>query len=149
MSAPLHHLTGATGRRWRPVMFCAAVDLLGGDSEQCGPLIAAFEMLHTGSLVVDGIQDESPLRRGRPSVHTVFGASKALHAGTAAYFLWDRAVQLSFPDDAERGGELRTVLLSALRAGHAGQALGLQGHRERWTAPWLTATGTPFWTSSV
>ncbi|MFG2565241.1 polyprenyl synthetase family protein [Streptomyces sp. NPDC048567] len=130
LSAPLRHLTGAAGRRWRPVMFWEAVDLLGGDSERCGPLIAAFEMLHTGSLVVDDVQDESPLRRGGPSVHTVFGASTALNAGTAAYFLWDRAVQLSFPDDTERGGDLRAVLLTALRAGHAGQALDLQGHRE-------------------
>lgn len=130
LSAPVRHLTGAAGRRWRPVMLWETVDLLGGDSERCGPLIAAFEMLHTGSLIVDDVQDASPLRRGRPAVHTVFGAPTALNAGTAAYFLWDRAVRLSFPGDAGCGGELRALLLDALRAGHAGQALDLQGHRE-------------------
>ncbi|MFJ9569219.1 polyprenyl synthetase family protein [Streptomyces bacillaris] len=129
LSAPVRHLTDAAGRRWRPVMIWEAVDLLGGDSERCGPLIAAIEMLHTGSLIVDDVQDDSPLRRGRPAVHTVFGVPTALNAGTAAYFLWDRAVQLTFPDDAGRGGELRALLLAALRAGHAGQALDLQGHR--------------------
>lgn len=111
-------------------MIWEAVDLLGGDSERCGPLIAAIEMLHTGSLIVDDVQDASPLRRGRPAVHTVFGMPTALNAGTAAYFLWDRAVELSFPGDAALGGELRALLLAALRAGHAGQALDLQGHHE-------------------
>ncbi|MER7909077.1 polyprenyl synthetase family protein [Streptomyces sp. NPDC096068] len=129
LSAPVRHLTDAAGRRWRPVMIWETVDLLGGDSERCGPLIAAIEMLHTGSLIVDDVQDASPLRRGRPAVHAVFGTPTALNAGTAAYFLWDRAVQLVFPRDAGRGGELRALLLAALRAGHAGQALDLQGHR--------------------
>ncbi|MFF8444982.1 polyprenyl synthetase family protein [Streptomyces californicus] len=130
LSEPVRHLTDAAGRRWRPVMIWEAVDLLGGDSERCGPLIAAIEMLHTGSLIVDDVQDASPLRRGRPAVHTVFGMPTALNAGTAAYFLWDRAVELSFPGDAALGGELRALLLAALRAGHAGQALDLQGHHE-------------------
>ncbi|MFE5792650.1 polyprenyl synthetase family protein [Streptomyces sp. NPDC056503] len=130
LSAPIRHLVEASGRRWRPVLSWETVRLLGGDGERCGPLMAAMELLHTGSLIVDDVQDGSPLRRGRPTVHQVFGAPTALNAGTAAYFLWERAVQLTFPEDAARAGELRALLLAALRAGHAGQALDLQGHRE-------------------
>ncbi|OCC09733.1 polyprenyl synthetase family protein [Streptomyces sp. PTY087I2] len=130
LSAPVRHLTDAAGRRWRPAMIWETVGLLGGDSEHCGPLIAATELLHTGSLMVDDVQDASPLRRGKPAAHTVFGTPTALNAGTAAYFLWDRAVELTYPDDVRRGGDLRALLLTALRAGHAGQALDLQGHRE-------------------
>lgn len=130
LSAPIRQLTDAQGKRWRPVLLWEAVELLGGDAERYGPLIAAVELLHTGSLIVDDVQDASPLRRGRPAVHTVFGVATALNAGTAAYFLWDRAVQLTCPDDVHARGELRALLLTALRAGHAGQALDLQGHRE-------------------
>ncbi|MGW2255712.1 polyprenyl synthetase family protein [Kitasatospora sp. NPDC001660] len=130
LTAPVRHLTNAGGQRWRPVLAWEATGLLGGDSERCGLLIAAVELLHTGSLIVDDVQDASPLRRGRPAVHTVFGMPTAVNAGTAAYFLWDRAVQLTFPDDAARCGELRALALSLLRAAHAGQALDIHGHRE-------------------
>ncbi|MFI6056199.1 polyprenyl synthetase family protein [Streptomyces violascens] len=130
LTVPVRHLTEAGGQRWRPVLAWEAIGLLGGDSEHCGQLIAASELLHTGSLIVDDVQDASPVRRGRPAVHMVFGVPTAVNAGTAAYFLWDRAVQLAFPDDAARCGELRAVVLAALRAAHAGQALDLQGHGE-------------------
>ncbi|MEU5420021.1 polyprenyl synthetase family protein [Streptomyces sp. NPDC020667] len=130
LTSPVRHLTDAGGQRWRPVLAWEAIGLMGGDSESCGLLIAASELLHTGSLIVDDVQDASPLRRGQPAVHTMFGMPTAVNAGTAAYFLWERAVQLTFPDDASRCGELRALGLAALRAAHAGQALDLQGHRE-------------------
>ncbi|MFI0240620.1 polyprenyl synthetase family protein [Streptomyces sp. NPDC016845] len=130
LTAPVRHLTDAGGRRWRLALAWEAITLLGGDSERCGPLVAALELLHTGSLIVDDVQDSSPLRRGRPAAHTVFGVPAALNAGTAAYFLWERAIQLSFPDDAACGAELRGLLVAALRAAHVGQALDLQGHRQ-------------------
>ncbi|MGW7276483.1 polyprenyl synthetase family protein [Streptomyces sp. NPDC054864] len=130
LTDPVRHLTEAGGQRWRTVLAWEAIDRLGGDSEHCGLLIAANELLHTGSLIVDDVQDASPLRRGRPAAHTIFGMPTAVNAGTAAYFLWDRAVQLTFPHDLARGGELRSLVLAALRAAHAGQALDLAGHAE-------------------
>ncbi|GGM16606.1 heptaprenyl diphosphate synthase subunit II [Streptomyces fumigatiscleroticus] len=130
LSAPVRHLTDAGGQRWRPVLVWEAIGLLGGNSEEYGPLIAAMELLHTGSLIVDDVQDASPLRRARPAAHTVFGVPAAVNAGTAAYFLTDRAIRLTCPQDPVVSGELRALFMDVLRAGHAGQALDLQGHGE-------------------
>ncbi|WP_436888134.1 polyprenyl synthetase family protein [Nocardiopsis dassonvillei] len=126
---PMRHATGGLGKSWRSYVAVAAIELCGGDSEPYRPLLAATELFHTGSLVVDDVQDGSPLRRGRPAAHTVFGVPAAINAGTAAYFAFDRVIdEVLADDDALRLRAYRTYLW-ALRAGHAGQALDIAGHR--------------------
>ncbi|KAG7423871.1 Geranylgeranyl pyrophosphate synthase 2 [Fusarium oxysporum f. sp. raphani] len=39
-------------------------------------------MLHNSSLIIDDFQDNSPLRRGKPSTHTVFGPAQAINTAT-------------------------------------------------------------------
>ncbi|WP_338483506.1 polyprenyl synthetase family protein [Streptomyces sp. SCSIO 75703] len=129
LAAPVRHLVDAGGRRWRPGLIAEAIDLLGGDSEHYGPLCAAMEVTHTGSLMVDDVQDGSPLRRGIPAVHSVLGVAAALNAGTNAYFALDRAITLTTAGDPALAGRLREVYLAALRSAHAGQALDIEGHR--------------------
>jgi geranylgeranyl pyrophosphate synthase len=44
------------------------------------------ELIHLGSLVVDDIEDGSPMRRGRPALHVQYGIPLALNAGNWLYF---------------------------------------------------------------
>ncbi|MFJ8621970.1 polyprenyl synthetase family protein [Kitasatospora sp. NPDC093550] len=129
LAEPVRHMVDAGGKRWRPRLLTQIVELLGGDAEQFGVLAAALELAHTGSLVVDDVQDGSPMRRARPAAHEVYGLPVALTAGTCAYFAFDRAIDLCAPDDPALRGRMREALLAALRAAHAGQALDIQGHR--------------------
>ncbi|TVY66137.1 Geranylgeranyl pyrophosphate synthase 2 [Fusarium oxysporum f. sp. cubense] len=41
-----------------------------------------ISMLHNSSLIIDDFQDNSPLRRGKPSTHTVFGPAQAINTAT-------------------------------------------------------------------
>ncbi|MER7585749.1 polyprenyl synthetase family protein [Kitasatospora sp. NPDC097691] len=129
LAEPVRHMVDAGGGRWRPALLLQIVDLLGGDGDRFGVLAAALELAHTGSLVVDDVQDGSALRRARPAAHEVYGLPAALTAGTYAYFAFDRAIGLCAPDDPVLQGRMREALLAALRAAHAGQALDIQGHR--------------------
>ncbi len=126
--APVRHLLEAGGQRWRSGLVLQTVDALDGDAEACGPLVAGTELMHSGSLVVDDVEDDSPTRRGRPAAHLVFGVSVALNAGTLSYFAFDRAVRQVFADDPHRQAHAYRLYLTALRAAHAGQALDLHGH---------------------
>ncbi|MFD8980229.1 SDR family NAD(P)-dependent oxidoreductase [Streptomyces sp. NPDC059564] len=126
--APVRHLLDGGGRRWRPRLMAAAIEALGADSRPYGPLMAACELIHTGSLMIDDIQDEAPLRRGRPAAHLVHGAATVINAGTAAYLGMDRAIHLALPDDPPLRTAVYEAYLGGLRAAHAGQALDLQGH---------------------
>ena len=73
------------GKRLRPAMLLAAVDLLGGDRAEALPYAAAIEMIHTYSLIHDDLpgMDDDCMRRGRPTNHMVFGVGQAILAGDA------------------------------------------------------------------
>jgi geranylgeranyl pyrophosphate synthase len=43
-------------------------------------------LIHAGSLIVDDIEDGSPMRRGCPALHTRYGTPIALNAGNWLYF---------------------------------------------------------------
>ena len=75
----------AGGKRLRPAMLLAAVDMLGGDRAEAMPYAAAVEMIHTYSLIHDDLpgMDDDCLRRGRPTNHMVFGVGQAILAGDA------------------------------------------------------------------
>ena len=71
------------GKRIRPVLTLEFCRLCGGDPEAAMPAAAAIEMIHSYSLVHDDLpcMDNSPLRRGKPSTHAVYGETMALLTG--------------------------------------------------------------------
>ncbi|MFD7713139.1 SDR family NAD(P)-dependent oxidoreductase [Streptomyces sp. NPDC059786] len=130
MVAPVRHLLEGGGRRWRPLLMASVIEALGQDGGRYGELMAACELMHTGSLLIDDIQDGAELRRGRPAGHLVHGTAPVITAGTAAYFSMDRAVRRALPADPALRTAVYEAYLGAVRAAHAGQALDLQGHHE-------------------
>lgn len=98
---PSHHLHQVCAHSLEPYTYVAALPgknvrdlLLDSFNKWLNVPLAKLEvvkqvvgMLHTASLVVDDIEDESPTRRGEPSAHVVFGLARALNAGNYAYFL--------------------------------------------------------------
>jgi geranylgeranyl diphosphate synthase type II len=78
------------GARVRPRL-CLAVAWACGDTDPASTDAAAsaIELLHCASLVHDDLPcfDDSPTRRGRPSVHSAFGERLAVLAGDALIVL--------------------------------------------------------------
>ena len=70
------------GKRLRPALTLAIHHEAGGHGDVT-ELAAAIEVVHTYSLVHDDLpcMDDDALRRGRPTVHRVFGAAVAAEAG--------------------------------------------------------------------
>ena len=75
------------GKRIRPLLCLLSCAASGGEWERALPLAAAVELLHNFSLLHDDIQDNSPLRRGRPTVWTKWGQAQAINAGDAMFTL--------------------------------------------------------------
>ncbi len=84
---------GAGGKRLRPLITLLTCAAVGGAWERALPLAAGLELLHNFSLLHDDIQDNSPLRRGRPTAWTLWGAAQAINAGDALFTLAHLAVQ--------------------------------------------------------
>lgn len=71
----------ARGKRIRPILVLLASLAAGGDWEHALPAAAAVELVHNFSLIHDDIQDNSHLRRGRPTVWVKWGIPQAINAG--------------------------------------------------------------------
>jgi geranylgeranyl pyrophosphate synthase/predicted secreted hydrolase len=123
---PIRGIADRGGKGWRSYAALACIDVVGGDSRRFGHWLAMPELLHVGSLIVDDVEDASDVRRGGPTCHRMHGQNLAINAGTAAYFLAEPPI---WDDDLPAEAKLRVYRLyfDALRAGHAGQALDLEG----------------------
>lgn len=83
LSQSMRYSLCAGGKRLRPTMLLAAVEMLGGDVDAALDYACAVEMIHTYSLIHDDLpgMDDDTLRRGRPTNHVVFGVGQAILAG--------------------------------------------------------------------
>jgi geranylgeranyl diphosphate synthase type II len=75
----------AGGKRIRPILAIAAVEVVGGNVEQALPYVSAIELIHTYSLVHDDLpaMDNDDFRRGRPTSHKKFDEPTAVLVGDA------------------------------------------------------------------
>ena len=73
------------GKRIRPLLTCATAISLGVDTRIALEPAAAIEFMHAYSLIHDDLpaMDDDDLRRGRPTVHIVYGDAIAILAGDA------------------------------------------------------------------
>ncbi|MEM0359184.1 MAG: polyprenyl synthetase family protein [Candidatus Hadarchaeales archaeon] len=79
------HLIRAGGKRLRPCLTLACCEVVGGRAEEVLEAAAAFELLHTFSLIHDDIMDHSDFRRGVKTVHRIWGEPMAILAGDALF----------------------------------------------------------------
>ena len=136
----------AGGKRLRPVLTLAAAEAIGAarvddpprpaslaEARRLAmPAACALEFIHTYSLIHDDLpaMDDDTLRRGRPTLHVVYGEGIAILAGdgllTEAFALLAR----QRVDDADAGRRLRVLARIAEAAGVVGM---VGGRRSIWS----------------
>jgi geranylgeranyl pyrophosphate synthase len=121
-----YSLTGE-GKRLRAVLLMAAYRAVGGTAD-VSELAAAVEVVHAYSLVHDDLpcMDDDDVRRGRPTVHRVYGVPAATAAGLAMVPLAARCAHraaraLTLPDRV-----CGTIVAELMRAAGAGGMIGGQ-----------------------
>jgi len=80
---PAAEYLARAGKALRPALCLATCEAFGGDVDRALPSAAALELLHTAFLVHDDVEDDSELRRGRPTLHRQYGRALAVNAGDA------------------------------------------------------------------
>lgn len=78
---PLEDFLLNSGKRIRPIMCLLGNELFGEIHVDAYHIAAAIELFHNFTLIHDDIMDEAPLRRGKPTVHSVHGEPTALLGG--------------------------------------------------------------------
>jgi geranylgeranyl pyrophosphate synthase len=125
LSGPLLELLARDGKCFRSRLMQVAFDIAGGTSKPMPEHLALLvEVLHTGSLIIDDIEDGSEYRRGQPTLHLQVGLPLALNAGNWLYFLPQRLLsRLTLEPSMELA--LRRAIDRAILRCHYGQALDL------------------------
>jgi geranylgeranyl pyrophosphate synthase len=120
------------GKRLRAVLLMEAYRACGGTGD-VRDLAASVEVVHAYSLVHDDLpcMDDDDVRRGRPTVHRVYGVPVATAAGLAmvplaARSAWHAACALGLPEK-EAGDIVRALMVASGGGGMiGGQLLDLE-----------------------
>ncbi len=132
--AAMRHAMFPGGKRLRPILLLATAEALGTAATRGAGPAAAVEMVHSYSLVHDDLpcMDNDDFRRGRPTVHRVYGEATALLAGDALLTLAFEVLASSGEAQARRlVGELAAAIGPAGMVGGQAQELLSQGKLDR------------------
>jgi geranylgeranyl pyrophosphate synthase len=133
----MRHAVLGGGKRLRPLLTLAVCGACGGRREDALLPAVALELVHAYSLVHDDLpaMDDDAIRRGRPTVHVLFGEATAILAGDALLTL---AFEILGTHPAGEAAALRraeAVVTVARAAGVSGMVGGQQGDLEAERAP--------------
>ncbi len=121
----MRHAAIGGGKRLRPLLTFATADLFGVDRGCTAHVATAIEAIHVYSLVHDDLpaMDDDDMRRGKPTVHKVYGESTAILAGDCLHAL---AFEWLAGPDAHADPFVRVELIACLAAasGPSGMAGG-------------------------
>ncbi|MGK9369573.1 polyprenyl synthetase family protein [Melioribacter sp. Ez-97] len=78
---PCKYALESGGKRLRPVLLLLSTKAAGGNFNDAYNAALAVEIFHNFTLVHDDIMDNSPIRRGRPSLYKKFDTNTAILAG--------------------------------------------------------------------
>ncbi|QHS58991.1 polyprenyl synthetase family protein [Chitinophaga agri] len=75
------HILTIGGKRIRPVLAIMGNELFDDIHQDAFHVGTAVELFHNFTLVHDDLMDKAPLRRNKPTVHTLYGDTAAILAG--------------------------------------------------------------------
>lgn len=117
------------GKRIRPVLTLACASACGGEEDAALPYAVAIELFHNFTLIHDDLEDRSPMRRGKPTVHEEFGDAIAINSGDALYtVVWSSLLSKGIPN--EKLVQAEQLMVSAFSRVVEGQGIELSWYRE-------------------
>jgi geranylgeranyl pyrophosphate synthase/predicted secreted hydrolase len=126
IARPAWDLLRRNKKYYRSIYAILLLHTLGVASEPYFDIISVIpELNHTGALIIDDIEDSSPLRRGEPSIHINYGLATAINAANTLYYLpWLLIEGHPHISDHQRLLLYEGMVKCAVKA-HFGQGLGL------------------------
>ncbi|KAJ2689515.1 hypothetical protein IWW39_001427 [Coemansia spiralis] len=85
--APFEYLSQVPGKEIRTVMITAFNDWLLLDTKVLARIANVVRKLHTASLMIDDVEDNSDLRRGVPVTHKIYGVPMTINTANFVYFI--------------------------------------------------------------
>jgi octaprenyl-diphosphate synthase len=81
------HVRGGKGKRLRPALVLLCTRMCGVEGDSDVRFAAAFELVHTATLIHDDVIDRSDTRRGKATLHTLWGSTLTVLFGDLLYLM--------------------------------------------------------------
>jgi geranylgeranyl diphosphate synthase type I len=78
LAGAVAYAIASKGKRIRPALVTLSCEAVGGTAQEACFAAASIELIHSSSLVLDDVIDKSEKRRGRYTIHTLWGNDMAL-----------------------------------------------------------------------
>ena len=139
----MRHAAIGGGKRLRPLLVFATARLFGVDRDCTGRVATAVECIHVYSLIHDDLpaMDDDDMRRGKPTVHKMFGEATAILAGDCLHALAFEILgdPATHPDPFVRSELVLDLAHAAGPAGMAGgQMMDLEAEKASFDLPTVT-----------
>ncbi|BCR19271.1 hypothetical protein BmHoA_00324 [Borrelia miyamotoi] len=98
IKAPAIEIINRGGKRIRPMLMILLAYALGynnKNTENLYNLSMLLELPHSGSLIIDDIEDGATKRRGKPAIHLIYGLDSSINTANLIYFLPAKLIQTS------------------------------------------------------
>lgn len=122
----LRYVNEKRGKQLRPILVMLAAQLCHGVSDKTLHTAVALELMHTASLIHDDVVDDSPTRRGAPSVHARWNNKVAVLVGD---FLLARVIEIT---SNLRNLKILNVVADMGRTLSSGELLQLHADQSPW-----------------
>lgn len=116
------YIIGSGGKRLRPMLVVLSANACSYRGPHHITLAAVIEFIHTATLLHDDVVDESALRRGRETVHAVWGNAASVLVGD---FLYSRAFQMMVDVDSMQVMDLLSDTTNRIAEGEVEQLLNM------------------------
>ncbi|GAA5861307.1 hypothetical protein JCM3774_000202 [Rhodotorula dairenensis] len=119
---PYTYLAAIPGKEFRSALTAAFNVWMHVAQDDLDIVKKVVGMLHTASLLMDDVEDDSHLRRGLPVAHKIYGIPQTINSANYVYFLAYQELQRIHPRPGEKIEEMVTQELLNL---HRGQGMDL------------------------
>ncbi|KAH6631122.1 geranylgeranyl pyrophosphate synthetase [Chaetomium sp. MPI-SDFR-AT-0129] len=119
LTGPFDYLNNHPGKDFRSALVKAFDAWLEVPPESLAIITRVISMLHTASLLVDDVEDNSQLRRGLPVAHSIFGTAQTINSSNYIYFCALQELQKL------RNPKAVTIFTEELLHLHRGQGMDL------------------------
>lgn len=129
---PAIEIINRGGKRIRPmlmILLAYALGLKEKNDRLIYKLSLLLELPHSGSLIIDDIEDNSLKRRGGSAIHLIYGIDNSINAGNLIYFLPAKLIERSNLKENQKL-LIYENFFTTLSNLHLGQGIDIKFHNE-------------------
>ncbi len=128
---PATYILEQGGKRLRPLASLLTMKAFGADPDKFLEFAIIPEVIHTGTLIHDDIEDNSKKRRDNLAVHMVYGVPLSINLGALMYFLPLNAIKDSKKIDESVKYEMLSFIIDDMTHLGIGQSIDIAWHDQK------------------